>query len=103
MTGCILDREFVPTLVIDPVPFHDEEIRDRRADMRRGHRPERAADVVRGERNVIDLGHIGDLAALREAAALGDIGHDVIDRLLLEQIAKAPAQVEIFARAERNG
>ena len=68
--------------------------------MGRGHRAERPADVVRRQRHVVDLGHVGDLAALRQTAALGDVGHDVVDRLLLQQVAEAPAQVEVLAGAE---
>src|SRR5262249_26187639 len=59
----VLQGEVVPTGVVDPVPLHDQEVGDGGADVGGGHRAERTADVVRGERDVVDLGHVGDFAA----------------------------------------
>src|SRR5829696_1695922 len=98
----ILQGQILPPGIVDPVPLHDQKVRDRGADVGRGHGAERPADIVRGERHIVDLRHVRDLAALRESTALGDVRHDVVNRLLLQQVAEAPAQVEILPRAERH-
>ena len=59
----VLDRQVVPALVIDPVPFEHQKIGDGCANMGGGHRAEGAGNIVRGQGDVKNLGHIGDLAA----------------------------------------
>jgi len=51
---------------------------------------------VRRKRDRIEIRHLCDLAALGKPAALGDIRHDDVDRLLLEQLA--PRHITFAAR-----
>ncbi len=44
---------------------------------------------MRGEGYVVNCGHVGDLSAFGQTAAPGDVGHDDVDRLLLQQIPVA--------------
>ena len=92
-----------PVVAVEPVELEHQEVRHGGADMGRGHGADRRGDVVRREGDVVDLGQVGDLAALREPAAFRDVGHDDVDRLLLDQLAETVAQIEILAGADRRG
>src|ERR1700733_7590678 len=56
--------------MIDPVPFADQVVGDGRAYMGGGHGADGRNDAVWCKGNVVGLGHIGDLACLREPAYL---------------------------------
>src|SRR5689334_18759779 len=93
----------VPDLAfLQGVPFENQEVRHAGADMAGRHGAQRRGDEVRREGDVVDFGEMRDLAALREAAALRYVGHDDVRALLLEELAKAPAKVEVFPDADRR-
>src|SRR4051812_19181529 len=70
--------------------------------MASGHGAEWCRDEMRREWDVVHLGEMRDLAALGKSAALWDVRHDDVRPLLLEQFAKAPSQIEVFADANRR-
>ena len=65
----------IPGPVIGAHALLDERVRRVQRKMRRGAEHDRAGAVVRRDRQVPGLGHRGDLARLREAAAPGDVEH----------------------------
>src|SRR3954454_25192678 len=54
----VLDRQIVPAGVVNPVPFHNQEVRNAGADVGGGHGPQRTTDVMRRQGDVVDLGHV---------------------------------------------
>src|SRR5215510_2726354 len=62
-----------PVVAVEPVELDHQEVGDGGADLGGGHGADRRGDVVRRERDVVDLGQVGDLATLGQPAALGDI------------------------------
>ena len=64
------------------------------------HRAQRRGNEVGGKGQVVDLGQIGDLPALRQPSAFGNVGHDDVGALLLHEFAEAPAQIEVLADAD---
>ena len=67
-----------------------------------GPERDRADGVVAGERQVGGVGHRGDLAALGEAAAPGEVGHDDVAGGLLDPGAEAEAGEDALALADRD-
>src|SRR5262245_5258316 len=53
-------------------------------EVQRGRRRDRAADVVRGDRDIIHVGHRRDLLCFQEAAAFGDVWLNDVAGLPLE-------------------
>ena len=52
------------------------------------------------KRNVVGLSYICDLLCFRQPAALLDIWHDDVRRLLLQEFRIAPPHVEVFAATD---
>ena len=55
---------------------------------------------MRGDGDVVCLGHGGDFANLGDAAAADDVGHDVVCELPVEDGSEVPAGDEPFADAD---
>ena len=65
------------------MPFKYKEVWNAGAHVASGHRAEWCRDKMRGEWDVVHLGQMRDLAALRKPTALRDIRHDDVRPLLL--------------------
>ena len=89
----VAEQSIVPGRVTVAMEFQSEKIGYAGADMGVGHGAQGTAVVVWRKGDVIDLGQVGDLAAFRQPTALGDVGHDDVDRLLGQQVTEAIAQV----------
>ena len=64
--------------------------------------PQRCADAVRGNGNIVGLGHRRDLQPLHQPAALGEVGLDDAQRLLFQERPEAIAGIDILARCDRH-
>src|ERR1700677_97570 len=94
LNNLALLNKCLPNLqMIDPVPLADQVVGNSRAHMGRGHGADGRDDAVWCKGNVVGLGHVGDLACLREPAYLLNIRHDDICRALLQQFGVAPTHV----------
>ena len=58
---------------------------------------------MRGDGDVVGLGHGGDFAHLGDAAAADDVGHDVVGELPVEDGSEVPAGDEPLADADGHG
>ena len=74
----------VPDRVVEVMEFEDEEVGDGRADMAGGDRFDGAADVVRGQGNVVHIGQVGDTSAFEQAARFRQVGRDDVGGLALD-------------------
>src|ERR1700684_4438769 len=67
----------VPDLaLLQRMPLENEEVWNGRADMGGCHGAQRLRYEMRRERQIVNLGEVGDLLALREPAAFGHVRHD---------------------------
>ena len=95
-------REVLPERDAHAVPLEREEVRDRGRDVDGGDGADRAGDAVRGDRDVVGVGVVGDPATLEQAAGLLQVGRGDVDRAALERLAEAVAQVAVLARRDRG-
>ena len=70
----LFDQETGPYLVVQVMELEELEVRDGGADVSDRHRAYGTADVVRAERDVVEVGEIGDLATFEQTAGLGEVG-----------------------------
>ena len=79
----------------------DEGVVADRIQLQRGGQGQRAERAVRGERHVMGRGQGGDLHALADAAAVGEVGLDDVDHAVGQQVAEREAGVQPLAGSQR--
>ena len=75
---------------------HGSRIGNDRLQMECSRGGERAGADVSLDADIVDIGHIADLLALRQAAAVAQIRLDDLNRLILKEGGVLPAGVESF-------
>ena len=89
-------------LEVDEV-LGDEEVGHAGRGLERGGQPDRGAVVVvRRDRDVVRLGHGGDLAQLEDAAAVADVGVEDVGGAPLDHLAELGLGVDLLAGDDRQ-
>ena len=88
----------VPAGVERAHQFLDQRVGRVAGQVRGGGEHHRAGAVVRRHRQVLGLGHGGDLLGLRQAAAPGQVEHDDAGGAGLQQLAEGPAECQASPR-----
>ena len=68
--------------------------------MRRRHHADGRSHRVRRHRHKVRVRQVGDLARFEQPSALLEIRHDDVHRALLQQLAEAPAHVDVLSAAD---
>ena len=68
-----------------------------------GHRLHRAADIVGGHQHAVRRGQVGDAAALRQPAGLGDVRGGDVGTVPGQKLTEAVHAVQVLAGANGNG
>ena len=94
--------EGIPEWLIQMVELEDEEVRYGGHNVTSSHGLDRAADIVRGNRDIIQVREIGDPSSLQQAASFGQIRGNDIRALFLHEGAEAVPGIDVFAGANRR-